>query len=53
MQENADGLDDIFAPHLTAYTTSGNTDGDSGRPADDDPETQDKRDYDEEYNKTR
>ena len=53
MQENADGLDDIFAPHLTAYTTSGNTDGDSGRPADDDPETQGKRDYDEEYNKTR
>ena len=43
-QENADGLEGIFTPRVTAYTNSG------GRPADDDPNNPDKQIEDKLYN---
>lgn len=48
--ENENGIDEIFAPHLTAYTNSGNTTNEGGRPADDNPEDEGRQDYDNNYN---
>ena len=54
-KENEEGLDEIFFPRNTAYTSPGGgsnpKDNDAGRPSSDD-ETN-KQDYDTEYNKNR
>lgn len=47
IQENAEGFVDIFAPHASAYTSSGSS---TGRPAGTDPEAQGKQAYDKNYN---
>lgn len=48
--ENESGYDEIFKPRQTAYTASGNSSGSSGgRPKGDDPEKQNKQEYDETY----
>ena len=50
--ENENGYDDIFKPRQTAYTTSGgssNSDSSGGRPQGDDPEKQNKQEYDKTY----
>ena len=50
-QENEDGIDQIFTPHLTSFTAgSGDFEGEAGRPAETDPENPDKQDYDQDYN---
>ncbi len=45
------GLDDIFTPRKTAYTTSGDDEGSSGRPASNDDKG--KQNFDKEYNKNK
>lgn len=49
--ENESGYDEIFAPHSTAYTKSGNDGNSGGRPPSDDDTTEGKQNYDNEYNK--
>lgn len=49
-QEELDGVSDIFKPRLTAYTNSGDTEKETGRP---EGEENDKQVYDEEYNDNR
>lgn len=48
MAENADGFAEIFAPHASPYTSSG--DQNTGRPSGTDPDAQGKQDYDKNYN---
>ena len=45
--ENEKGVDGIFTPHASQYTSSGN---DGGRPANDDVENVDKQEYDNNRN---
>ena len=45
------GLDDIFTPRKTAYTTGNNEDNSSGRPTSNDDK--DKQDFDKDYNKNK
>lgn len=57
MRENDEGFDETFKCRQTAYTSSGrgeivDTDNKGGRPADDKQETEGKRDYDKERQKT-
>lgn len=49
--ENESGYDEIFIPHSTAYTKSGNDGNTGGRPPSDDDTTEGKQSYDNEYNK--
>lgn len=53
LAENNDGFAEVFAPHASQYTSSGNADDDSdpGRPKGDDADSKGKQDYDENYNK--
>ena len=48
-KENEDGIEEIFTPHQTSYTQSGNTG--VGRPPSDSPIDEDKQAYDNQYNK--
>lgn len=49
--EQAQGLDDIFTPRKTAYTTGNDEDNSSGRPTSNDDK--DKQDFDKDYNKNK
>lgn len=49
--EQAQGLDDIFTPRKTAYTTGNDEDNSSGRPTSNDDK--DKQDFDKNYNKNK
>ena len=52
IEENANGFDEIFTPHQSLYTKSGDgTDSESGRPISDNPADGDKQDYDRDYRK--
>lgn len=46
--ENKVGMDDVFKPRMTAYTTNG--DNQAGRPSNDDENTENKREYDKTRN---
>lgn len=57
MRENSEGFDETFRCRQTAYTSSGrgeivDTDNKGGRPSSDDEDTEGKRDYDKERQKT-
>lgn len=49
--EKEKGYEEIFAPRSTAYTKSGNSDNQGGRPQDVNDTNQGKNQYDQEYNK--
>ena len=52
IEENANGFDEIFTPHQSLYTKSGDdADSESGRPISDNPADGDKQDYDRDYRK--
>ena len=46
--ENEAGIEKVFTPRQTAYTSTG--DGSGGRPTGDDPSTENKRAYDQTRN---
>jgi len=48
--ENEAGYADIFAPHASMYTSSGDQGDNNGRPAGDDDDAKGKQDYDQNYN---
>ena len=47
---NEEGIDQIFTPHLTSYTTTPDAEEEIGRPANESPDNPDKQDYDQDYN---
>ena len=49
--EKEKGYEEIFAPRSTAYTKSGDSDNQGGRPQDVNDINQGKNQYDQEYNK--
>ena len=49
--EQAQGLDDIFTPRKTAYTTGNDEDNSSGRPTSNDDK--DKQNFDKNYNENK
>lgn len=49
--ENEAGYDEIFKPHSSQYTQSGDGGKDAGRPETDSPDAKSKQDYDKTYNK--
>lgn len=52
LEENADGYDDIFTPHNSLYTKSGDdSDSEGGRPLSENPTDGDKQDYDRDRRK--
>lgn len=52
LSENEDGFSEVFTPHGSQYTSSGNSDtqSDPGRPKGNDDDAQGKQDYDDNYN---